>query len=123
MSQEETGDCNNNGNNNDNQEQLSLNMDFTDEDELLYKSINQSEQTNDNSSLDSIDNMNKMRYHQSERQTSIEKIVNDVLIPPLSESSLDFIHYLLIIHFIFQFVRFFKHIIDLNFVIYVFIEN
>ena len=57
---------------------LSLNMDFT-EDELFKPT--------DNSPLDSIhDNIGKMRY-QSERQTSIEKIVNDVLIPPLSESS------------------------------------
>ena len=67
------------------EERLSLNMEFTD-DELLP--INGSSQTNDNSSLDSIDNISKIRY-QSEKQTSIEKIVNDVLIPPLSESSLD----------------------------------
>ena len=65
------------------EERLSLNMEFTD-DELLP--INGSSQTNDNSSLDSIDNISKIRY-QSEKQTSIEKIVNDVLIPPLSESS------------------------------------
>ena len=65
------------------EERLSLNMEFTD-DELLP--INGSSQTNDNSSLVSIDNISKIRY-QSEKQTSIEKIVNDVLIPPLSESS------------------------------------
>ena len=75
------------------EERLSLNMEFTD-DELLP--INGSSQTNDNSSLDSIDNISKIRY-QSEKQTSIEKIVNDVLIPPLSESSLDlnvFLHFI-----------------------------
>mmetsp|Transcript_61335 Transcript_61335/g.55331 ORF Transcript_61335/g.55331 Transcript_61335/m.55331 type:complete len:608 (-) Transcript_61335:22-1845(-) len=70
---------------NNTEERLSLNMEFTD-DELLYKPINGSSETNDNSSLDSIDNISKMRY-QSEKQTSIEKIVNDVLIPPLSESN------------------------------------
>lgn len=71
---------------NNTEERLSLNMEFTD-DELLYKPINGSSPQNDNSSLDSMDNISKMRY-QSEKQTSIEKIVNDVLIPPLSESSL-----------------------------------
>eukprot|EP01084_Bolivina_argentea_P119217 211402_1 len=74
------------GDSNNTEDRLSLNIEFTD-DELLYNNqINQSSPANDNSSLDSIDNMGKMRY-QSERQTSIEKIVNDVLIPPLSDSS------------------------------------
>ena len=35
---------------------------------------------------DPIGNIGTMRY-QTERQTSIEKIVNDVLVPPLSDSS------------------------------------
>ena len=73
--------------NNNTEQTLSLNMEFTDDE--YYKPINGSSQQNDNSSLDSMDQISKMRYN-SEKQTSIEKIVNDVLIPPLSESSLDF---------------------------------